>query len=168
MAASKASKRVPLEVWKFGGASLATAVEIQKAAALIARHTGPLVVVVSALAGVTDLLLEGAAHSVSGRPADAARSAAAFLKKHREAVRAVIPAGPTRRKLLAAIDAAAREYRDLCVAVGLLGHLAPRASDLLVSRGERMSAQIVAAALQRTGRRALYVDAVDIVETDDH
>jgi aspartokinase/homoserine dehydrogenase 1 len=162
------AKRVPLEVWKFGGASLATSVEIQKAASLIARHDGPLVIVVSALAGVTDLLLEGASHSVAGRPSDAARSAAAFLKKHREAVRAVIPSGPSRRKLLAEVDAAAREYRDLCVAVGLLGHLAPRASDLLVSRGERMSAQIVAAALQRSSRRAVYVDATRIVETDDH
>ena len=53
-------------------------------------------------------------------------------------------------------------------AIGLLGHLAPRASDLLVSRGERMSAHILAAALVRAGRRAVYVDALDIVETDDH
>jgi aspartokinase/homoserine dehydrogenase 1 len=163
-----APRRAPLEVWKFGGASLAAADEIHKAAALIARHDGPLVVVVSALAGVTDLLLEGAAHAVAGRPADASRLAATFLRKHREAVRAVLPAGAGRRKLLATIDAAAREYRELCVAVGPHGHLAPRASDLLVSRGERMSAHIVAAALGRAGRSAVYVDATEIVETDEH
>ncbi|MGH9373936.1 MAG: aspartate kinase, partial [Vicinamibacterales bacterium] len=163
-----ATKPVPLEVWKFGGASLATAGEIQKAATLIARHNGPVVVVVSALAGVTDLLLEGAAHAVGGRPAESSRVAAAFLRKHREVVRAVVPLGAARRKLLGTIDIAAREYRDLCGAVGLLGHLAPRASDLLVSRGERMSARIVTAALLRAGRRAIYVDATDLVVTDDH
>jgi bifunctional aspartokinase / homoserine dehydrogenase 1 len=162
-----ASRKVPLEVWKFGGASLAAAGEIQKAAALIGRHNGPLVVVVSALAGVTDLLLEGARQAIAGRPDESSRAAASFLRKHREAVRAVVPAGRARRKLLATIDSAAREYRDLCVAVGLLGHLATRASDLLVSRGERMSAHIVAAALARAGRRATYVDATEIVETDD-
>jgi bifunctional aspartokinase / homoserine dehydrogenase 1 len=160
-------KQAPLEVWKFGGASLAAAGEIQKAAALIARHNGPLVVVVSALAGVTDLLLEGARHAIEGRAEDSSRAAATFLRKHREAVRAVVPPGKSRRALLATIDSAAREYRDLCVAVGLLGHLAARASDLLVSRGERMSAHIVTAALARAGRRAVYVDALDIVETDD-
>ena len=54
------SARRGLEVWKFGGASLADARAIQRAAGLIARHPGPVVVVASALAGVTDLLLEGA------------------------------------------------------------------------------------------------------------
>ena len=49
-----------LEVWKFGGASLADAAAIQRAAKLIAAHDGPLVVVASALAGITDLLISGA------------------------------------------------------------------------------------------------------------
>ena len=170
MAASSSrsgKNRLPLEVWKFGGASVASADEIRKAADLIARHPGPLVVVVSALAGVTDMLLEGAAHAVAGRTADSSRQAAAFLRKHREAVRALVPPGGERRRLLAAVDAAAREYRELCGAIALLGHLAPRAGDLLVSRGERTSAQILTAALTRAGRRATFVDAIDIVETDD-
>ena len=164
----KASGSAPLEVWKFGGASVATADEINKAAALIAKHEGPLVVVVSALAGVTDLLLEGAALSLQRKPAEASSQAAAFLRKHREAVRALFPQSVDRRGLLAAADAAAREYRELCAAVGLLGHLAPRASDLLVSRGERMSAHVLTVAIGRAGRYAEYVDALEIVETDDH
>jgi aspartokinase/homoserine dehydrogenase 1 len=165
---AKRTDAAPLEVWKFGGASVATADEINKAAALIAKHEGPLVVVVSALAGITDLLLEGAALSLQRKPAEASSQAAAFLRKHREAVRALFPQSVDRRGLLAAADAAAREYRELCAAVGLLGHLAPRASDLLVSRGERMSAHVLTAAIGRAGRHAEYVDALEIVETDDH
>jgi bifunctional aspartokinase / homoserine dehydrogenase 1 len=161
------SKPAPLEVWKFGGTSLAAAEEIRKAAGLIARHDGPLVVVASALAGVTDMLLSGAEHAVAGRPSEAGRCAAQFLTRHREVVRALVPAGNARRRLLAEIDAAAREYRGLTGAVALLGHLAPRAADRLVSCGERMSARILAAALPRTGRPAVYADAAGIVATDD-
>ena len=61
-----ASRSGDLEVWKFGGASLADAAAIRKAASLVAGHKGPLVVVASALAGVTDLLLEGAHGAASG------------------------------------------------------------------------------------------------------
>jgi len=157
-----------LEVWKFGGASLADAAGIQKAVGLISGHDGPLVVVASALGGITDLLLEGAAAATSGRDPDARRAAAELLRRHRDVARALVPAGPARRKLMATIDAAAREYRELCVAIGVLGHLAPRASDLLVSRGERMSTTILAAALSRARRRAEYVDAAAIVVTDGH
>jgi bifunctional aspartokinase / homoserine dehydrogenase 1 len=157
-----------LEVWKFGGASLADAAAIERAVRLVVAHDGPLVIVASALGGITDLLLEGAAAATSGRAKDMGRAAAELLRRHRDVARALVPSGPVRRELLARIDAAAREYRELCVAIGVLGHLAPRASDLLVSRGERLSAAMLAAALSRARRRAQYVDAVDIVVTDGH
>jgi aspartokinase/homoserine dehydrogenase 1 len=164
----RSRRREPLEVWKFGGASLASAEQIEKAVALIARHSGPLVVVPSALAGITDLLLEGARQAMAGNRAEIARLSATFLRRHRDVVRALLPGGAPRRKLLATIDIAAREYRELCAAVGLLDNLEPRASDRLVSRGERMSAQILTAALIRAGRRAVYIDALEVVETDEH
>ncbi len=156
----------PLEVWKFGGASLADAHAVERAAALIAAHRGPLVIVASAFGGVTDLLLDGARAATTGRPDEAARAAATFLRRHREVVHSITPRGTLRRTLLAAIDAAAREYRELSAAVGVLGHVEARASDLLVSRGERVSARILAAAVQMARRRATYVDAVEIVATD--
>jgi bifunctional aspartokinase / homoserine dehydrogenase 1 len=167
-AASGSRRREPLEVWKFGGASLASAEQIEKAAALIAKHTGPLVIVPSALAGITDLLLDGARRALGGRRDEIARLSATFLRRHRDVVRALLPGGAPRRKLLATIDIAAREYRELCAAIGLLDNLEPRASDRLVSRGERMSAQILTAVLTLAGRRAVYVDALEVVETDEH
>jgi aspartokinase/homoserine dehydrogenase 1 len=162
----RARHRRDLEVWKFGGASLADAPAIRKAAGLIAAHRGPLVVVASALAGITDMLLQGAHFAETGSSGDARRTAAALLRRHRQVARELLPRGSERRRLLATIDAAAREYRDLCVAVGALGHLAPRASDLLLSRGERIAAAILTAAIGRAGRRATYVDAADCISTD--
>jgi bifunctional aspartokinase / homoserine dehydrogenase 1 len=163
-----ARKQRTLEVWKFGGASLADAAAIERAVGLIAGHAGPLVVVASALGGITDLLLEGAAAATAGRSAEAGRLAAAFLRRHRDVARALVPAGPARTRLMGTVDRAAREFRELCVAIGVLGHLAPRASDLLVSRGERMSAAILAAALSRARRRTAYADAADFIATDGH
>ena len=158
--------RAPLAVWKFGGASLADAAAIRRAATLIAEHDGPLVVVCSALAGVTDLLLGGARQALSGDARQAARTAAELLTRHRRVVHDLIPSGRARRALLAQVDAAAREFRNLCEAVGVLGHLEPRASDMLVSRGERLSAAILAAMLTSKRVKASYVDALDVVATD--
>ena len=156
----------PLEVWKFGGASLADAQAVERAARLIAAHRGPLVVVASAFGGITDLLLDGARAATVDKRDEAARAAATFLRRHREVVHGITPPGRLRRTLLATIDAAAREYRELSAAVGVLGHVEARASDLLVSRGERISARVLAAAVQVARRRATYVDAVEIVATD--
>ncbi|MDQ3213819.1 MAG: aspartate kinase [Acidobacteriota bacterium] len=157
-----------LEIWKFGGASLADAAAIQRAATLIAAHPGPLVIVASALGGVTDLLLNGATLASAGRSDEAGRVAAVFLRRHRDAAKALLPEGAGRRAILGHIDVAAREYRDLCGAVGVLGHLAPRASDMLLARGERMSAMILAASIAHARRKGAYVDAADVVMTDGH
>ena len=148
-----------LEIWKFGGAALADARAIQRAADRIVEHDGPLVVVASALAGVTDLLL-------SADP-DASET---LRRRHHQAARAIVPAGPARKRLIAEIDKSAGEFRDVCAAMRVLGHLSPRALDTLAARGEQLSARLLAAALARRavrGRRVQYVDALDIIRTND-
>jgi aspartokinase len=153
-------KRKPsLQVWKFGGASLADAAAVRHAVGLIRAHHGPLVVVASALAGVTDLLLDGAKRSVGGEPEAASQVAATFLRRHRDLAHALVKAPRARHELLLALDAAAREYREIAHAMAALGDLSARASDTLVARGERASSALVAAALQASGRKAERVDA---------
>jgi aspartokinase/homoserine dehydrogenase 1 len=154
--------RAGLEVWKFGGASLADGRAIERAVERIEHHRAPLIVVASALAGITDLLLEGARHAEAGRAAGAKAAATAFRKQNEQAARTLLT-GRSRAAVLAAIDESAREYEDVCHAIGVLGHLAPRAQDLLVARGERVSAALLAAAI----RRARLVDALDVISTDD-
>jgi aspartokinase len=145
---------VKLEVWKFGGASLADGRAIAAAAEKICAHRGPLVVVASALAGVTDLLLQSTPEA-----------AATFARKHQQAARAVA-GGRAYRELARSVDRSAREYRDVCAAIDAIGHLGPRGQDALVARGERISAQLLAAAVLGRKRRVAYVDAVEMVETD--
>jgi aspartokinase/homoserine dehydrogenase 1 len=150
-----------VEVWKFGGASLADGKAILRAADQIAGHRGPLVVVASALAGVTDLLLQGATDAAFGRTAQSARAAATFRDKHERALRDI---GPD-RKLATLIKDSVDEYQHLCSGVAVLAHLDPRTQDVLVARGERLSARLLAAAA-RAGRKTKYVDAVEIIRTD--
>jgi len=166
--AGRPGTRGALEVWKFGGASLADVAGIRRAVNLISHHHGGLAVVASALGGVTDVLLGGATKAARGESREAARASAEFLRRHRDIVREILPGGRTRRALLATIDASAREYHELCTAVAVLGHLAPRASDMLVARGERIAAAILTAALTRAGRRATLIDPRRIISTDGH
>jgi aspartokinase/homoserine dehydrogenase 1 len=166
MARKRVSRGERLEVWKFGGASLADAAAVRNAVSLVRAHRGPLVVVVSALAGVTDLLLEGARRSAAGEPAAGSAAAATFLRRHRDLAHALVPVGAARRRLLASADAQAREYREIAHAMAALADLSTRASDTLVARGERAASAVFAAALQAAGGRAERVDAASIVETD--
>src|SRR5262245_51274270 len=94
-----------VEVWKFGGASLADAHAVKRAAALVTAHEGPLVVVVSALAGVTDLLLDGARGAASGDVKAGERSAAELLKKHHSVIGGLGLGGRERDRLRARVDA---------------------------------------------------------------
>ncbi len=163
---SRAARNARLEVWKFGGASLADAGAVKNAVSLVRAHRDPLVVVVSALGGVTDLLLDGAKRSAAGTPEAASAAAALFLRRHRNLAHALVPRGAARRRLLALADSQAREYREIAHAVAALADLSSRASDTLVARGERAASAVFAAALANAGRRAERVDAASIVVTD--
>jgi aspartokinase/homoserine dehydrogenase 1 len=156
----------PLQVWKFGGASLADAAAVRNAVGLIRSHDGPLVVVASALAGVTDALLDGARRSAAGDLGAAPAVAAAFLRRHRALAHDLVPRRRPRHGLLLALDTAAREYREIAHAMASLNDLSPRAGDTLVARGERASSALLAAALQSSGRKAARVDATEVVATD--
>jgi bifunctional aspartokinase / homoserine dehydrogenase 1 len=89
-----------------------------------------------------------------------------FRKKHQQAARALLSGRPLQR-YLDVLEASAREYDDVSSAIRILGHVSPRAQDTLVSRGEQMSARLLAAVLAKARRRTTYVDAVEIVRTDD-
>jgi aspartokinase/homoserine dehydrogenase 1 len=149
------------EVWKFGGASLADAAAMRAAVQQIRRHDGSIVVVASAPFGVTDLLLEGAQKAAHGQS-----HSAAFARKLTGIAKQVLT-GRRRARVLDAIDRSAAEYDAVCDAIAVLGQLTPRVCDVLVARGERLSAQLLTAALLASGRKAVYLDAVDVVRTDD-
>jgi len=157
----------PPHIHKFGGASLANAAAIRQAVEIVLAHRpAPLVVVVSAMAGVTDALLDGAARAARGDVGHVRATADALHAQHAAAARALVPAGAGRDELLRHVDAAFAELEQVAGGLAALRELTPRTTDYLAARGERLSARIFAAALEAAGCPVAYVDATAVVQTD--
>ncbi|HET9725472.1 MAG TPA: bifunctional aspartate kinase/homoserine dehydrogenase I [Gemmatimonadales bacterium] len=154
---------------KFGGASLADSAAVRHAVDLIRRHAKePTVVVVSAMAGTTDALLGVAEQAGAGEARTVGSLIARLRSRHAEVARSILPAGRSRADVLAYIGDVFEELEAIAQGLRLLRELTPRTTDYLASRGERLSARLVAAALEATGTKAKYVDALDLVHTDGH
>lgn len=161
-----ASKIRAPEVYKFGGASLGDGAAFERAAGICRRAEHGLVVVCSAPAGVTDLLLEVAARASKGDRARVTEAVATLREKYAAIVRSVGPKAPVRAALREVIDQSMDELETLAGGLLVLRELTPRTSDFLVARGERVGARIFAATLAAAGISAQYVDALEVVVTD--
>ncbi len=155
------------QIHKFGGASLADGPAIARAVAIVqAQRPARLVVVVSALAGVTDALLDIAAHAVRGEE-DSVRAAAATLHaRHAAAARALLSGAQRSKEALRLIDEAFAELEQIASGLVIVRELTPRTSDYLVARGERLSAQLVAAGLEEAACPVALVDALEVIKSD--
>lgn len=159
-------RRAP-SVHKFGGASLADFPAVRHAVEIIGSfRPEPTVVVVSAMAGVTDALLVVARQAGDGDERTVASLIAQLRARHAEVARALLPAGRARAEMLAYVADVFQELEALAQGLRLVRELTPRTNDYLISRGERLSARILAAALDQAGGKARYVDALDVVQTD--
>ncbi len=167
----RARTRPPV-VHKFGGASLADAAAVRHAITVVAAHaTVPSIVVVSAMAGVTDALLALGQSALAAGSEVSARAAivdavTALRLRHEQVARAVAPRGPVRQRLLRAVTLAHEELATLLGGVASLRELTPRTRDFLISRGEQLSAQLLAAGLEAAGMPAVYVSATSLIYTD--
>ena len=172
MATARRARTRPPVIHKFGGASLADAAAVRHAIALLqAQPPGPTVVVCSAMAGVTDALLAlGARALTTGREVEARAALAADVealrRRHELVVRAVVPAGAARQRVLADVTRAHEELGTLLEGVASLRELTPRTNDFLLSRGEKLSALLLAAGLEAAGRPARYVKATAVIRTN--
>ena len=105
-------------VHKLGGASLADAASIQHAVALLRTRPGPVVVVVSAMAGVTEQLLTAAQAAAEGNEDALVATAATLAALHRRVCDALVPAGKERQALRATITRSFRELESFALDEG--------------------------------------------------
>jgi len=162
---------------KFGGTSVGSAQAIAQAADIVleqAQTWDGLIVVVSAMSGVTDGLIQGAQTSAAG-DAETYRATVTDLRaKHYGAVDALFNPEPAegfnpngeRAELLTTVDAYLDEFATFCRSVHVLGEVTPRAMDAITSLGERINARILAALLRQKGARSEAVDATELIVTD--
>lgn len=155
-------------VMKFGGSSVGTAAAIGRAADIVSEavRTGGQqpIVVVSALAGVTDLLLEGARAAAAGHPRRLISSAKQVRYKHTEAANTL--SYESRDSELQALERLLNGFLRGARALSVAGELSAEDLDGLLSTGELMSSRLLAAALKDRGLAALPMDGANLIQTD--
>ena len=156
-------------VLKFGGTSVADAVAIRRVVAIIAeavRHR-PVVVVVSAMARVTDSLVSACDSARQGDGDSAGTTMRLLRERHLDTIADLFSGqGATRVALSAGIERHLDEVDAVLSSAGVLRELTPRTQDRVLAAGELMSSRIVAAALAAQGRSAGWVDARQAIVTD--
>jgi aspartate kinase len=156
-------------VCKFGGTSVANAEAIARAVDIVtARRDRRPVVVVSALGGVTNDLLDVAQRAASGNLLLAVTIVESLRARHLETVASLLEGSPERDEIEAEVSAGLDELAHLAEAFNTLGFVTPRSLDAVAAIGELLSSRIVAAAFRHRGIDAAWVDAREVTITDDH
>ncbi len=160
-----------MQVLKFGGTSVANAENMNKVSSIVQQSLarmpqGKTIVVVSALGGVTDVLLQSGGLAAAGD-----ESYKEHLQKveqrHLEAVKALIPVA-RQSSVLSWVKQRCNEIEDICNGVFLLGELSARTKDRIVSFGELLSSKIIAARLNAQGVENIWADSRELIKTDSH
>ncbi|NHW23805.1 MAG: aspartate kinase [Archaeoglobales archaeon] len=141
-------------VMKFGGVSVKDGNSILHCANLIKKFSeeNEIVVVVSAMSGVTDLLLSAAAKCSSGASAGYVKLfVAEMMKRHYEAVEKAVLSDDIKVRVIQALERLFDELEKVLLGISYLGELTKRSEDYIVSFGERLVAPILSASLLSLG-----------------
>jgi aspartokinase/homoserine dehydrogenase 1 len=157
-------------VMKFGGTSVGSPEAVNQAIEIVkqAHQTWPrLVVVTSAMSGVTNLLLESAAQAARGNQDVYNQAVQQFHTMHNDVIQNLIEDQAERSRSQFEINQMIGEFQNLCQAISVLGETTPRALDTVASLGERMSVRLLAGILHSQGIPAPYVEANRLIVTDN-
>jgi aspartate kinase len=153
-------------VMKFGGSSVVDGAAIERVVSIVERERslgGAPVVVVSALGGVTDMLLKMAEAVGTGAASELDELIEAVSRRHHDQAACVAPVDAA---LPAAVQRGLDELRAILSAAAAGSHLDPAEADAVAATGELLSSRIVAAAMLQRHVPAVWVDARDAIVTD--
>ncbi len=153
-------------IQKFGGTSMGSATSILEQVCPIVQRcltsTPQLVVVVSAMSGVTSLLLE-AAHCAAAEHKVDHEILRTIREKHITVANSPVITTSERQKFEVALDNELQQLSNLLSAIGIIQDLPVRSQDAIIAVGETLSARLLVAALNSLGTRAEYVDTAHII-----
>ena len=132
-----------MKVLKFGGTSVGSVESILSVKKIVEAEKEPVVVVVSALGGITDKLIKTSKLALAGDLSYQSEFDE-IAGRHHQMIEAVIPSGENKERLLETIDALLDELKSIYQGVYLIRDLSPKTSAAIVSYGERLSSNIVA------------------------
>ncbi len=156
-----------LLVMKFGGTSIGSAERIRVAACLTAeqRRQRPVAIVVSAMSGITNLLLETLGRAAGGNRPGLESDIAELRNRHVETCRELL--APERHDcVLAEMETIIAGFERIANGVCMLGEAPPRSVDEAIAAGEKLSVLLMAECLRSQGIRAVPVDASGLIVTD--
>jgi aspartate kinase len=156
---------------KFGGTSVGSVDALTRATQIIkdARDQYPrLVVITSAMSGVTDLLLKTATLAAQGSIDSLSEAESTLREKHFSAADALINAEELRKDTKQQINCLIELLVDLCKAIAVLGEASPRALDAVASLGERMSVRLLGAVVENAGVSVKIIEASEFIVTNSH
>jgi aspartate kinase len=157
-------------VMKFGGTSVGSAQRMEQVVELTSdskRIKKAPIVVLSAMSGVTNGLIDGGTLALKRNLPQALSKVDWIRAKHSEAIRQLFKDKAKITELEAELDKQLEELRVLYKGVAYLGELSRRSIDAISGMGELLSTRIVAALAESRGIKAVWVDARRFLFTDD-
>ena len=158
-------------VMKFGGTSVGSAQAMSYAAQIVKNaqeEWSHMVVVTSAISGVTNLLLDSAMRAAAGDVSQLRDAENQLRASHLSIAKELIPDLNKGNKIIAEVDELISVFVDLCGAITLIGEASPRTLDAVASLGERMSVRLLAAVFEENGLNAKALDARELIVTNAH
>lgn len=151
-----------MKVLKFGGTSVGSVESILSLKAIVEKEAQeqPIIVVVSALSGITDKLI---ATSVLAQKGDEAwkDEFQAMVERHHKMIDTIITDPRKREQLFNIVDSLFEQLRSIYFGVYLIHDLSKKTQDAIVSYGERLSSNIVATLVQG----AKWYDSREFIKT---
>ncbi|MFZ1529687.1 MAG: bifunctional aspartate kinase/homoserine dehydrogenase I [Ferruginibacter sp.] len=157
-----------MQVLKFGGSSVANAENIKKVIAVVQQKaaTGNTIVVVSALGGITDLLLHCSEMASTGDEAYKQKLLDAELR-HLNTVKELVPLA-RQSSVLSFVKTQCNEIEDICNGIFLLRELSARSKDRILSYGELLSSKIISTAMNALGIDNTWLDSRELIITNSN
>lgn len=150
-----------MKVMKFGGTSVGSVSSVLSVKKIVEAVNEDVIVVVSALGGITDKLIRTSRMAAAG-DASYEKEMKEIVNRHIEMVYTVIPAGHEREILLDQVNELLSELKDIFQGIYLIHDLSPKTSAAIVSYGERLSSIIVAALIDG----AKWFDSRTFIKTE--
>lgn len=150
-----------MKVMKFGGTSVGDPDSLLRVKKIVEREREPVIMIVSALGGVTDRLLLAADFALNGNPGYKPLIDEIILR-HQEMIEKMVTSNEDKKELLQKTRHLFEELRNILQGVFLIGDLSQKTSDKIVSYGERLSSLIISKVIER----AQLYDATKFIKTD--
>ncbi len=136
---------------KFGGTSVGSVESILNLKKIVEAEKEPVFVVVSALGGITDMLIKTSEMAVNGDETFN-EEFQTMVTRHHDLINAIIPEGEKKEQLLEKVNNLLNELGNIYRGLSLINNITPKSEATILSYGERISSYIVAALIDDATR----------------